>query len=583
MRNSKFVLLVLITLNLFALTKEHFQAFYDPYIVDVSNKLNNTTTPLTLQQRIQNLGLNLWVYQSGITKGTADNFTTEYNNLVKFIKANNITKIIYYPEYSSSNAFFDPTSTDAESLVQLLQSNPIPSSCVMEVQFDKSSNFSGYTVAGSYTLPTQVDTTNYTGANAVTTGTASYFQDLTTKLGWVLDLRANLPARFRSTISGITIDPEGSGLSGPGVVTTAYQKIANYIDSYLIANNQLGILTNNMTFGISSVTPSFGNRSPLPLAGASAIGTAVTGGQITSFPLNSQPPWRTSSQTTPILDNVYIQAYQSDMPYIFTSSLNNLSSTDPTAGSVAATRMLKLLTETPYVVGVGTVDVSNTSGPSPKAQLTAASGAVDFTTAAKTAVTVATNCTGSGFTSSAIIQFSPIAVISNNVQVCVIPDQSQPSNDLKCAGKIPATATLTSTLELQAPTSTEYTDVQWLFSEVLASWRTLESTAEMVSGITFLFSGEYYHPTTFFGQWPLTSFVNFVESFKSQGQTFGLFRSSTDSTLPIGPNIGMYSYDLVNGTFEPSQTNLPANPPQRYIWFNPDGTINQTQPTMSCP
>jgi len=457
-------------------------------------------------------------------------YTAEYNKLVTFIKTYNIKKVIYYVPYSANPSFFNPAGG---GLVGLLQSNPIPSSCKVQFLFDKSAFL--YTSPNTYQTPTMYNTTNNTGNNDITGAYVLNFLNLQNKLNWVLDMQRELASS--SPTEGIIIDPEQLGFPDPapaGLIATTYQKIANYVDSYLIANGKFGSLTNNMTFGVNSVTPTLANRSLLPLLSSTNLGATVEAASITSFPIDQLPPWRTS-QSTPILDNVHIQVYEPDMPYIFSNSLNGFGNN----GTLAATQMLNLLTRTPYLQGEGTVNVTHSS-----------SGITGVGMDFNNALHIGTN---HGYITGAILQSAPIGVIVGGTQTCITPeDSSLGPPQLTCASKIDSWTTNTLTMTSPA-TMQSVSSAPWLTVEVIADWRNFAITQDMANGIVFTFSAESVQPDTFFGSWTLSQFVSFAQSFQSQGSSFGLFDGAN-----LGPHIGLYSYGFINGSGD--------NPPQN-IWF----------------
>ncbi|MCH9613238.1 MAG: hypothetical protein SP1CHLAM54_02360 [Chlamydiia bacterium] len=543
--NSKILLCLLTCIQCFGLTKEHFETFYNVYFDDVKHNVHSTTPAPSAKSQFADIGFNLWVYQSGTSASSGKTYPDEYKNLVTFVKNYNITKVIYYVPYNADTDYFDPAAAaGTTSLVQDLQTNPLPSTCKLEFQFDKG-GFS-YSSPNSHTSPTQTAilsvSNRFEGNNYIGSGsTAAYFLDLEQKLNWVLDMQSALASSQPFTITGITIDPEGSGLPPTaGTVETAYHIILNYIDSYLIANNQLGSLTNNITYGVNSTTPTFADRSQVPLAASSQIGGVVTSGKIYSFPLTNQPPWRTN-QTSPFIDNVYIQAYQPDIPYIFTNSLNGSNN----AGDIAAKRMLQLLSKVPYLIGPGTATF--TSGGD-----TVTGQGVDFTQAL--------NVGGvNGYTKTGVPQYSHLAYLPpGEAQACLNPFTANEPDDPRCANDVETIAATTLTLNSPITAPTPAAPVQWLTVEILANWRNFTVTQDMVDGITFFFSAESAQPDTFFGSWTLNQFVNFAQQFKSQGKTYGVFQSATggDSPLPIGPNIGVYSYDIINGSYSVKPENI---------------------------
>lgn len=133
-------------------------------------------------------------------------------------------------------------------------------------------------------------------------------------LDW-MDAIVSNPDLSSAAPVGMAMDPEFEGAIPSNLCTAAqgstviYQQLIDYIDAWRVLNGHQSIRS-GMTFQVDTATFSVINVSDWPLT------TEMTGMLPSTSPeldcqLNgaAYPPWRTSSDTAPLLDTVYMQVY----------------------------------------------------------------------------------------------------------------------------------------------------------------------------------------------------------------------------------------------------------------------------------
>ena len=527
---SKILSLGLLSFFLCSFTNREFTGFYDVYVQDVVNTLTGTTPGLTSYQKFSNQYFTLWF--SPVADETAD-LPTYYNQVVAFCKNYNIRKIIWYFSYTSPAmvSFYNPVSTDPQSMIQLLQSNPLPSYTQIEFFFDCSSMsgtpYSGVTPAPG--VPTVIP--------------PSYMQNMYNTLWWARDMFNAISDV--TLMSGVTIDPEDDcgGSNAPYTTPSdAYQGLVNYMDNFRSLNSDFALLERGMTFGGDARNQIFGNRAPIPITDANLI---VDTDAIPSFYNGTSParttPWVRPDPAAPFLENIYPQLYNLGTPYIYT--LKNMP-------QQAGLNFIELLSNTPYCPGL---------------TLTGTNSTISFTTGSPLVSGV-----GSQFltelASSGLNTNSPIAFINAiGEQQCLTPNIEPNYPDtpvyLTCSGKVAGVASNTQMNVSPSPTTTQ-NGVNWLYVANEIQYREYHITSEMVSGIFLMFSGE----SSFFGQWTLDQFMDFVIAFYNQGQTsyspYFNVTGGVGTPIPVPNQFAIFTYEQITG-----QAAGAPNPP----WFpNPN-------------
>ncbi len=434
-------------------------------------------------------------------------------------------------------------------------------------------------------------------------------------MNWLVALMNVVPG----VISGVTIDPEGPGSGG----NDGYQQVINYIDQYRStlgpANLQIG-----MTFGIDAKPMTFANLDTFPI-------NSLYISPHTDPPVPSQyfpftlPSYRNGNQA-PLLNNVYLQAYEPDFSLIFTENL------DPVT---AANTFIQALQDIPYKTSYGTI--TTTSG-----QITGTyidgGQFVSEGTITCTAGDHINPCTYSG--SNFQMEIVVGAYLDYNDNGTIVPigqvgkNPSPPDPDAKTFyfadttngpaitlnnkqfvlsqfGVEILSGAIINTLPSHTPSNTKigaidgpipwnvggYDPNQHLFTFDLATTHTLASqhflgpevvmkwtyppiTSAIAAGINFLFSVQYAPSTEnlFFGNWTLSNYMAFVNNFLSgvSGETpkNPIFTDAGEGGVGLpSTNIGIYDYYLLlltnaNSAQNPTPPALPnpAPSPPNY-WF----------------
>ena len=321
---------------------------------------------------------------------------------------------------------------------------------------------------------------------------------------WTADLAG--PAAG-SAFTGLTIDPEFSRTNSPAPAADpadAYQMLANYMDKFKL-DRGLTNLHSGMTFSIDAVTLTFVNRSDFPLLPnlkpSPSLGTKTNSAGL--------PAWRTNDSAGPLLQNVYLQAYEGDFAYWMA-----VGKTNPSLG---AQYLNSALRDMPYLLMPGTLA---TAGDTAKPFPVTGTG------------TILTNL-GAG------------QAISLIVSPCVLfPDQSQGLTWTTDADAAP-------TSNISALINGLYTNIPspglpFLSTEVTMKWRFPYITADMAEGITLLFSAENGTNIPFMGSWQPQTFLSFLDAFHQLGQTTNpltaVYSLSESEGLQLPKNYGLYDY-----------------------------------------
>lgn len=451
-------------------------------------------------------------------------YQQHYAGLVTFVQTNYIRRVIVYPKDPDYNPFFllskqnvkDP-NTFAYYIQQLVNLG-----CQVEIQFDYS-NFA----------ESQPFTPVYTYNNTQIPSNDFYFANLPQKMNWVAGIMKLIPQ-----VRGVTIDPEDSDNTQGN---TAYQLIINYMDMYRYdSSNQVPNMKTGMTFGINVRNFSFANATNFTYNASQPVyyqytmpscytatlqrfpGVPYVDKSVSpsvTYPNEDISSWRPSPvSTAPLLDTVYIQAYEDDMPYIFTLSSNP---------ELAGQALVNALSGIPYVPCTGTITTTKNS---------------------KSVV-------GSGTSFTSDLVGLPIGVgVVPNVTTIGIVNSVTDSTHLTLNG--PATAVVS-----QQPYLTTEISMKWVFP--YASKQTANRIYLMFSVETDAEDGHQ-----FFGTWTLNEFMSFVKAFYAQGQVQGIYQappgSSTSyctavgnpSMIPLPNNFAIFTYyKLLQTNWFPSTNN----------------------------
>lgn len=478
------LLAISISLNCYgkAPTKESFSSMHDEFVLEGNNLILSKTTPkktapiknLLESSAFSSYPFTLWDYAEDIQSTVASSGATHWTNLLAFISDNTIKKLITNVKDPSTFPFF---GVSAEGPSFMTYAAKLPSSCELSILFELS-DFAWDS--------TPAPTPNPAALPSPYPALPSYFRDLPLKMEWV---------RQMIQIHGILITEvvlDAQPLNPPGDFAE-YQLLINYMDYFRKVNN-LDNLRLAMTYGINVKEPTLSNLSSFPTPNNLAPPgnfPPLTGGF-------TAPEWRPDT-TYPLLDQVYLQVYEPDMPYIFTLANN------PT---LAATSLLHNFRDEPYILGEGTISFSPSSR-----------GITGTNTAFLTSVPPVT-------------ADMPIGVLQ--------------SNEMTLVGLVSETVPITETsLSVNSNPSIGGTNLPFYQTELINKWTALFTTQEVVNNICLMFSFENQknNKDPFFGTWTEDQFMDFLTSFLKQGNTTLPFYMQDPSTpLSIPANIGIYDF-----------------------------------------
>lgn len=424
-------------------------------------------------------------------------FAEHYQGLMTFMNQQNIRKVILYVKDPANYDFFLPSNADhtnpdnfAYWAVQIMQ---LPNNPEIVILFDRS----GFTWPGA--------TVGGYGSDQI----PAYFANPVEKLSWVKAINDYLTTNSLPNLTGVCIDPEPPG-SWPGLKgAPAYQTIVNTMDQYKWGNS----LTweNGMTFGIDAKPSTFSNLKTFPFLTSddndqaimamiyASISTTSNYFPGTIFPAPSPPyptinapSWR-SSNNAPLLDAVYIQAYQSDVSYIYSLQSNPAQ---------AAQRYLWAFQDLPYAPKTGTISGS--------------SGSTTITG------------TGTSFTTNVLADM-PLG-IKPGVKFGIISNINSDTS-----------------LSLYSALSSSISQSSFFGTETVMKWTFPYITPTMASKIYLMFSCNYSVTFPFFGNWALTNFEDFVSNFYTTGQTSAIFYQNPDSPtpIPLSNNFVIYTFNFM--------------------------------------
>ena len=439
-------------------------------------------------------GLTLWDYRDDAPANVG--FASYYRTLLDFAKTYGFKKIITYITSTNAGPAYADFYNPAAPLVA-----------------GSTTNFLSFLHTAADEIPgvaveAMIDIASFAAAPGTNNTSGLPLPDvwvsIVPAMEWTADLAG--PAAG-SAFTGLTIDPEFSRTNSPAPAADpadAYQMLANYMDKFKL-DRGLTNLHSGMTFSIDAVTLTFVNRSDFPLLPnlkpSPSLGTKTNSAGL--------PAWRTNDSAGPLLQNVYLQAYEGDFAYWMA-----VGKTNPSLG---AQYLNSALRDMPYLLMPGTLA---TAGDTAKPFPVTGTG------------TILTNL-GAGQAISLIV--SPGVLF---------PDQSQGLTWTTDADAAP-------TSNISALINGLYTNIPspglpFLSTEVTMKWRFPYITADMAKGITLLFSAENGTNIPFMGSWQPQTFLSFLDAFHQLGQTTNpltaVYSLSESEGLPLPKNYGLYDY-----------------------------------------
>lgn len=416
-----------------------------------------------------------------------------WETLIKFVAKNKIRRVITYIKDPSTYAFFDINQQQGNNYFLYYAKQFVTQfkgQCDLCVFFDRW-KFQNPKLAPA--VPNDLPSV-FPSINTTT------FLNLNDKMSWVLGMSQLV------NIAEVALDPECDfAPPTPSNPLGAYQLLVNYMNYFRnyhsseIKNVRIGIC-----YGFDEKPMTFVNLStlPLPANGDYNLQTYVSNADVNYyyFPTVIDPNWQ-SHFTAPIVDSVYIEAYDNTIPYNFT-----LSSTP----DIAAQNMLHLDRDEAYKPGTGTITV-NANNPKEL------------------------DGTNTMFTKE-VVQSVPVSL-------------QQKDGSYQFAGLVDQ-VTSDTVMTINSDSQAQGINANFMISESPLKWWypciDPSTNPNLLGNICMMFSLE----NTFFGQngWTLEAFLQFVNTFYSSGQTSG------NPALPI------YSEAMTPGDNpEPVFVSLPRN------------------------
>ncbi|MCH9631001.1 MAG: hypothetical protein S4CHLAM37_10130 [Chlamydiia bacterium] len=430
----------------------------------------------------------LWDY---LTNTTNNNLPQHFDDLTALCQRRNIKRAIIFIKDPSANSFFGPTNTSANSFIS--KANTLFSTMSKQVSgfelsiFFESGGFSSTAGAGSYpTVNPKPDT-----------GLTDYFSQIDEMLDWSKAIIAQVPG-----IKEVAFDPQFKSAT-----KDVQQLLYNYADEYKWLNS-LGDTRLGTTLGIDESKPTYANLSTFPVS-------SILAGSISTFPANPQPTWsRGGNPKAPLLQSVYIQAYQTSIPAMFASGFIPHLGTHN--GGNAGRIFNQMLRDLPYVTGTGRISFMQHS--------TKLNGNSD--TVFKT------------FADPILFAKDSVNNIHNR-KIGVV--SSVQENDLLTLDSVGATFT---------ETNSKFTR-----TEITTAWNTQPNlTQSMVDNIYWMFSLNYdpSQSLNFFGNWQLSDFMAFITASLKLNTTA---KSSPFTNLVFpSKNYVIYNYNFATTTVDTTPT-----------------------------
>ncbi len=464
------------------------QSVFDDYVKQGNLVVNAVTTPsLSPNTAFSQQAFVLWDYAEDISG--ADPMTTgriHWQNLINFVKANNITRLITNIKNPKKFGFFADSNPAAQSFAYY--ASQLPSTCQLAVLFDCDT----FELVGP---DTPSPDNSYPGYLAL----PAYFANLPEKLLWVQRMLESQHVN----ITEVVLDPQNA-CSSSGGGNGDYQLLIDFMD-YYFTENSLSV-GKGLTVGVDAHSFTFCNLSLFPLD--STLAALVPA----NFPPTSTgPQWRSGS-TAPMLSSVYVQAYDPQIPYVFTLKNN------PTQ---AATDFLHNFRDEPYLLGNGTISFVN--------------GSTQITGSGTSFLGTITN----NIVLDQVVDGMPIGVsVGGSISRVGLSNGNAPSNTL---------INVYSAIPLDSQTN-----VPFYQTEIVNKWTYPYITTSMANNIYLMFSFENSNVgnALFFGSWTVDQFMSFLQSFYSQGQSsLPIYMSDPSTNIPLPNNFAIYDFDIFTDTY----------------------------------
>ncbi len=465
--------------------------FYDSVVHNVNNQIPNspkkTSPAVSPVSEFTNYGFTLWDYLEDVHSDS--DCVTHFNNLTSLCQTSNIQKVILFiptpmaADGSVKLDFFQSNSSMPDNFISMTSTLVNTMKTVANVPNFEVCIFFENGFFNSDVSNTVPFVSPYTAIAAPLPASyhVGYFEYITNMLNW-----AAVMISQNIGISEVAFDPEGQGSDTLIATKSDQQRVYNYTDNYKWAcaltyidskTSQTVPINLGTTIGIDESKIAFSNVSTFPV---NPIFVASFDPGV--FP-NPQPFWRIITPelpilTVPLLQKVYIQAYQTNIPAIFAAGATPSGSHD---GVLAATYFNKLLLDQPYVNGEG--------------RISCVQGGV--------------NVTGVGSNFLTFQDGDPFLFTTANPpkKIDVVDHVVNNSN-----------------LVLEDGSTITATNISWQRTEIAPGWTTQPAiTQDMVNSIYWMFALNYEEvsphppatPYRFFGNWNLSDFMTFITNVNS--------------------------------------------------------------------
>jgi hypothetical protein len=432
----------------------------------------------------------LWDYADEVTN--VKTAQTHWSNLIAFAQKNNLRRVITMIKDPSQFPFFDINQQKGNQyFIYWAQTfaKTVPN-CDLCVFFDLT----------AFTNPKLTPAMPTDLPDPFLKLDSTTFLNLPDKMSWVLAM-----AQLGAPIKEVDLDPECDPV-GPGVGggMGAKQLLINYMNYFRNQNASLKNVRLGLCLGFDVKSLTFVNLSNLPLPNAAdeynLDNLLPADDNYYNFPTKIAPGnWWGSSSSRPLLDSVYIEAYDNTTPYNFTLQNNP---------ALAAENMLHLYRDEPYMPGTGTITVNTKSK-----QVTGI---------------------GTQFVTQGVTDGTPFGVTQGSSGTI--------------AGRVNGSNPITATQATFYSTSqVNGTSVPYLISESPVKW-TFPSidpnyNPQLLNNICFMFSIE----PKYFGGWTLSNFLLFMTNFYNFGQSaLPIYTKAMNDTqtiyVPLPNNFGIYDF-----------------------------------------
>jgi hypothetical protein len=443
-----------------------------------------------------------------------------FSNLTELCILRNIQKVIIFipspslPGGSTKFEFFQNNSSLPQNFVSMTndlvnQMRALPNSTNFEVSIFFEPGFFASNVTEAPPYASGYSETTPTPPPLPEVALPGFYDDLPNMLNWAAAMIAQVPG-----IVEIAYDPEGEGTDGTTANKNNQQDVFNFSDYFKYAHGLVYTPAGSSTAVPIKLGTSPGiDESKIILANLSTfpVNSVYTAAYKSGVFPNPEPSWRLSNETDPLLQSVYVQAYQSNIPNIFNTATTNGNHNFTLSGQ----RFNKLLKDEPYLTGTGVISCQKGN------PIVTGSHGSNFET-----------FKGSdGFFFETQAPYKKIGIVGTVDSNTQITFSYGPTVDLPKA--------------------------KYLRNEIVTGWPSQpDITQEMINNIYWMFSVNYApNPNPllsleFFGNWILSDFMNFINALNTANASNPPFPGFNFPTT----NYAIYNFDFLRSTVNTTPT-----------------------------